>query len=130
MNKIAGDDEKKYKQPCLSLSEHATRLGTQHFTVIQNIVLYLSILLHSKNSLIINFRPLCNNFNDFFLFCSLVMYTKTLPLTATKEMFQVLALYSITKIRACEYKDIAAKCYKINVPSFGTKQQLNVFNKS
>jgi hypothetical protein len=44
--------------------------------------------------------------------------TKTLPLTATKEMFQVLALYSITKIGACEYKDIAADRYKKKCSKF------------
>jgi hypothetical protein len=33
------------------------------------------------------------------------------------------------KIGACEYKDIAADCYKRNVPSFGIIQELNVFNK-
>jgi hypothetical protein len=44
---------------------------------------------------------------------------KTLPQTATKEMFQVSALYNITKIGTYEYKDIAADCYKRNAPSPG-----------
>jgi hypothetical protein len=56
------------------------------------------------------------------------MNTKILPLTAKKNN-PSLAIYSITTIGACEYKDIAADCYIRNVPSLSIIQQLNNFNK-